>query len=87
MLAKNRVSDNVGGVKFFLSTLRRAPGEERHFALVDGFALPTVGSPRNRFRSGTQSDPCISSIRTCDHDYYFELLSLLGGAITLKTPQ
>jgi hypothetical protein len=84
---KNRVSDNVGGVKFFLITLRRAPGEERHFALVDGFALPTVGSPRNRFRSGTQSDPCISSIRTCDHDYYFELLSLLGGAITLKTPQ
>src|SRR5215472_10468691 len=48
--------------------------EERHFALVDGFALPTVGSLRNRFRSGTQSDPCISSTRNCDHDYYFELL-------------
>ena len=39
-----------------------------------GFALPTVGSLRNRFRSGTQSDPCISSIRNCNHDYCFELL-------------
>jgi hypothetical protein len=34
---KNRVSDNVGGVKFISSTLRRALMEERHFALVDGF--------------------------------------------------
>src|SRR5579872_1598704 len=71
---KDRVSDNVGGVKFFLSALRRALMKERHFALVDGLALPTVGSPRNRFRSGTPSDPCISSVRDCDHDYYFELL-------------
>ena len=70
-----RVSDNVGGVKFILSTLQRALMEERHFGLVDGFALPTVGSHRNRFRSGTQADPCISSISNCDHDYYFELLS------------
>jgi hypothetical protein len=68
------ISDNVGRVKFILSTLRDALQEERHFALVDGFALPTVGSLRNRFRSGTQSDPCISSIRSRDHDYYFELL-------------
>src|SRR5215469_14401579 len=57
-----------------LRTPLHALPEERHFALVDGFALPTVGSLRNRFRSGTQSDPCISSIRNCDHDYYFELL-------------
>ena len=49
--------------------------EERHFALLDVFASPTRGSRRNRFRSGTQSDPCISSICYCDHDYYFELLS------------
>ena len=49
-LAKNRVSDNVGGVKLFLSTLGRALVGERHFALVDGFALPTVGSLRNRFQ-------------------------------------
>src|SRR5215831_13298872 len=75
--AQTGLSDNVGRVKFILSTLRRALQEERHFALVDGFALPTAGSLGNRFRSGTQSDPCISSIRNCDHDYYFELLFLL----------
>src|ERR1039458_2500556 len=26
------------------------------------------------FKSGTRSDPCISSVCNCDHDYYFELL-------------
>ena len=43
VLAKNRLSDNVGGVKNFLSTLRHALVEERHFALVGAvaFALPT----------------------------------------------
>jgi hypothetical protein len=37
------VSDNVGGVKQFLSTLQHALVEERHFALVEAFAfaLPT----------------------------------------------
>jgi hypothetical protein len=29
------VSDNVGGVKRFLSTLSHALGEERHFALLE----------------------------------------------------
>ena len=39
----NRVSDNVGGVKQFSSTLQHALVEERHFALVEAvaFALPT----------------------------------------------
>src|ERR1700674_1641080 len=37
-------------------------------------AHPTQGSLAIRFRSGTQSDPCISSVTTSDHDYYFELL-------------
>ena len=32
------------------------------------------GSLVIRFRSGTRSDPCISSVSYCDHDYYFELL-------------
>ena len=43
---KNRLSENVGGVKYFLSTLRRALRKESHFALVEGlaFAFPTVGS-------------------------------------------
>ena len=38
------VSDNVGGVKRFLSTHLYTLKEERHFALVDGVAFPTVGS-------------------------------------------
>jgi hypothetical protein len=43
LLAKNRLSDNVGGVKQFSSTLQHALVEERHFALVEAvaFALPT----------------------------------------------
>src|ERR1022692_5047130 len=42
-LAKNRLSDNVGGVKQLLSIPIRALGEERHFALVE-MAVPTTGS-------------------------------------------
>src|SRR5438093_4966829 len=41
---KNGLSDNVGGVKHFSRTLQRALGEERHFALVDGFAFSNPGS-------------------------------------------
>jgi hypothetical protein len=42
-LLQNRLSDNVGAVKKFLSTLQHALVEERHFALVEAvaFALPT----------------------------------------------
>jgi hypothetical protein len=35
-LAKHRLSNNVGSVKHFSSTLQHALGEERHFALVEG---------------------------------------------------
>src|SRR5947199_5148829 len=44
LLARYRLSDNVGGVKHFSRTLQRALGEERHFALVDGFAFSNPGS-------------------------------------------
>jgi hypothetical protein len=63
-LAKNRVSDNVGGVKHFLSALLHALKEERHFALVDGVAFSNRRLARNRFQARTQSDPCISSVAT-----------------------
>ena len=63
LLAKNRLSDNVGGVKQFLSTRQRALEEERHFAL-DEKANPTKARSQSVFRSGTQSDPCISSVTT-----------------------
>ena len=38
------ISNNVGGVKFCLSTLQRALMEERHFALVDGLRVSNLGS-------------------------------------------
>src|SRR6476646_6817272 len=66
------ISNNVGGVKHDLSTRRRALCEERHFALVDKLRIPTLGSLESS-GSGTQSDPAISSITTCDHDSCFEL--------------
>jgi hypothetical protein len=43
-LSRNRVSDNVGPCQALLSTLLHALKEERHFALIDGVAFPTVGS-------------------------------------------
>src|ERR1019366_5194141 len=58
----HRVSDNAGAVKHFLSVLLRALRRARHFALVEGSALPNQGPLVIRFRSGTQSDPCISSV-------------------------
>jgi hypothetical protein len=61
-LLQNRVSDNVGGVKPFLSTPRHALREERHFALVEGVAFPTVGSLVIVFRSGLS--PTHASLRS-----------------------
>jgi hypothetical protein len=40
-LALNRVSDNAGAVKHFLSVLLQALRKARHFALVEGPAIPT----------------------------------------------
>jgi hypothetical protein len=73
LLAKNRLSDNVGGVKHFSCTLQRALLEERHFALVDGFAFSNHGSLV--IHSGQDSvRPMHLFGRNSDHDYYFELL-------------
>src|SRR5437879_12980856 len=60
---KIAISNNVGGVKHCLSTLRPALGKERHFALVEGFAFQPKARSQS-LRSGTQSDPTISSITT-----------------------
>src|SRR5271157_6210383 len=62
LLAKYRVSNNVGGVKHFWGALARALRRARHFALVEDFAMPTQGSLVIVFRSKTRSDPCISSV-------------------------
>jgi hypothetical protein len=60
------ISDIVGGVKLFRSTLRHVLGEERHFALVEAFAfaLPTQGSLVIDSGQETRSDPSISSVTT-----------------------
>src|SRR5271169_6998101 len=49
-------------VKHFLSVQLRALRRARHFALVEGSAIPTKGPLVIRFRSETQFDPCISSV-------------------------
>src|SRR5580692_6998772 len=64
MSAVSSISDNVGGVKHFSSTRLHALGEERHFALVEGVAFPTVGSLVIHSGQDTRSDPCISSVTT-----------------------
>src|SRR6202795_2734735 len=51
-------------VKHFSSALLHALKEERHFALVDGVAFPTVGSLVIVFQARSQSDACISSFAT-----------------------
>ena len=40
-LTLNPLSNNVGGVKHFSSTLLHALGEERHFGLVGGLRCAT----------------------------------------------
>jgi hypothetical protein len=72
VLVKNRLSNNVGAIKQYPGALLHALVEERHFALVDGLRFPTLGSLLI-VGVRTQSDPAISSIPNCDHDYLFEL--------------
>jgi hypothetical protein len=57
-------------------TQRRAP-----FRSISWFALFQPGLAFNRLGSATQSDPTISSITNCDHDYLFELPCLKGSGI------
>jgi len=56
------VSDNVGGVKFFLSTLQHAPNEERHFALAE--EVPFQPKARLVIVSGQELGPTHSSLRS-----------------------
>jgi hypothetical protein len=60
----NRLSDNVGGVKRFSSTLRHALREERHFALVEKVPHPTKARIVIVSGQEARSDPSISSIST-----------------------
>jgi hypothetical protein len=60
-------------VKHFSSTLLHALEEERHFALMDGVAFPTVGSLVIVFQVRNSVRPMHLFGHTRDHDYYFEL--------------
>jgi hypothetical protein len=60
-------SNNVGGVKQFSSTLHRALGEERHFALVEEVpSQPRLA--RNQFQVRNSVRPIHLFDRTHDHD-------------------
>jgi len=63
-LTKPGISNNVGGVKHFSSVRIPALGGARHFALVEKCANPIKARSQSIFRSGTRSDPCISSVTT-----------------------
>jgi hypothetical protein len=60
-------------VKHFSSTLLHALREERHFALVDGVAFPTLGSLVIVFQVRNSVRPMHLFGHNRDHDYYFEL--------------
>ena len=60
-------------VKHFSSALLHALKEERHFALIDGVAFPTVGSLVIVFQVRNSVRPMHLFGHTRDHDYYFEL--------------
>jgi len=63
-LSLSGLSDNVGPCQALLTALLHALREERHFALVEGVAFPTVGSLVIHSGQDTRSDPCISSVTT-----------------------
>jgi len=68
LLAINRLSDNVGGVKHFSSVLVRALGRARHFALVEELSYqPRLA--RNRFQVRNSVRPMHLFGRNFDHDY------------------
>src|SRR5215469_5605203 len=62
-MVKHRLSNNAGVVKYFFCTPRHALREERHFALVEGFAFPTLRLARNPFQVRSL-DPTHASLRS-----------------------
>ena len=61
-------------VKHFSSALLHALQEERHFALVDGVAFPTVGSLVIVFQVRNSVRPMHLFGHNLDHDSYLKLL-------------
>jgi len=59
---QNPLSDNVGGVKYFSSTLQYALRKERHFALLEKVPYPTKA--RIVIVSGQELGPTHPSLRS-----------------------
>jgi hypothetical protein len=73
-LSLTGLSDNVGGVKHFLSVLIHALLGARHFALVEELPYqPRLA--RNRYQVRNSVRPMHLFGRNFDHDYYFRLPS------------
>ena len=67
-LAINRVSNNVGGVKRFSSTLQHSRGTGRHFALAEDVPIEPKPVP-NQCQVWNSVRPMHLFGHTCDHDY------------------
>ncbi len=67
-LVINPLSDNVGSVNRIVGVLRPALREERGFTL-DEECCSNQGSLVIHAGQETRSDPSISSVSYCDHDY------------------
>jgi hypothetical protein len=63
LLVINRVSNNVGSVKYFLRVRVRALRRARHFALVDALPCQPRPSVRNPF-AGQELSPTHASLRS-----------------------
>jgi hypothetical protein len=67
-LAQHRLSNNVGGVKHFLSALRHALEEERHFALVERCAVSNQSPLSISIQVWNSVRPMHLFDRNLDHD-------------------
>src|ERR1700720_1987313 len=77
------VSDNVGGVKCFLSVLLLALRRARHFALVEDVRIqPRLA--RNPFPVRNSVRPMHLFGHNVDHDYYFELPRAEGAGYPIS---
>ena len=69
----------------FLGTPLHALVERAPFRSRRWFCALQPGLASNRSGSATQSDPAISSITNCDHDYLFELPQQKGAGCPIIT--
>ena len=81
---KIAISNNVGGVKHCLRTLRPALGDERHFALADGFRFPTKLASN---RCGQELSPTQPSLRSQPRTLLNQAFADVGDARFSERPR